>query len=175
MLKRTFAAALLIAVAACSPPQQNKTETPPAPEPQEIACNAVTPDVAKQVAITEAPAAAAASDLRGGRITPGIYDLSVAQRIGQATGWNGARAVALEVTEDSATGTVTLNWAGTTSTSVTDRWTATLTEAQPQASLTYSCGRVGEVSADFVAADRALDLRVADGANGALQLSFMRR
>lgn len=175
MLRRTFAAALLVATAACSPPQQNKAEAPPAPAPQEIACNAVTPDVAKQIGVTDAPAAAAAADLRGGSISPGLYDLASAQRIGAATGWDGTRAVALEITEDTATGAVTLNWAGTTATSAVDRWTATLSEAPQQARLNYTCGRVGEVDADFVAAERALELRIADGANGSLQLAFLRR
>lgn len=174
MLKRTFAAALVFA-AACSPaPQQSETKAPERPEPQEIACNTLAPDVGKQVAITEAPAAAASLDLRGGRIAPGVYDLSSAQRIGAATGWEGTRAVVIDVTEDAATGAVSLNWAGTTPTSLIDRWTATLSEA-PQARLTYTCGRLGEVDAAFTAGERALQLRVDDGANGALQLSFLRR
>ncbi|HYD89406.1 MAG TPA: hypothetical protein VEA80_18145 [Vitreimonas sp.] len=173
MLRRSLAAAMLAIAASCSPPAQQSAETPARPEPQEIACNTVTPDVAKQISVTEAPAAAA-MDLRGGRITPGLYDLASAQRIGGATGWPGTRAIALEVTEDAATGAVTLNWAGTTPTSLMDRWTGTLAEA-PQTRLTYTCGRIGEVDADFIAGERALELRLADGADGAMLLSFLQR
>jgi len=173
MLKRTFAALLLISAAACTPPQApttTETETPP---PQELACNAVTPDVARQVSV-EAPVAAIAADLRGGEIAPGVYDLTSARRIGEATGWQGTRAVALEVTEDAATGAVTLNWAGTTTSSLVDRWSATLTQA-PATRLTYTCGRVGDVEASFAAAPRQLELRIADGADGELQLAFAQR
>ena len=173
MLKRTFTAALLLTAAACSPPPQEAREAPQPSPAQEIACNTLTPDVSKQVAVTDAPVTAAA-DLRGGRIAPGVYDLANAQRAGEATGWQGTRAVAVEVTEDAATGAVTLNWAGTTPTSLIDRWTATLTDA-PEGRLAYSCGRIGEVAADFSAADRALELRLTDGANGTLELSFTQR
>lgn len=174
MLKRTFAALLLASAAACTPPaptQSTETETPP---PQELACNTLTPDLARQVSVETPPVAAIASDLRGGELTPGLYDLTSARRVGAATGWNGTRAVALEVSEDTTTGVVTLNWAGTTPTSVVDRWSATLTEA-PQARLTYTCGRVGDVDASFAAASRALELRIADGADGELHLAFAQR
>ncbi|MBC7767432.1 MAG: hypothetical protein H7124_01455 [Phycisphaerales bacterium] len=178
MLNRTFTAALLAAAAVgCSPPAQQDAQRPPQPPaPQEIACNMVTPDAARQVSIVDAPLAAAAADLRGGRIAPGVYDLASAQRIGAATGWQGARAIALEVTEDAATGAVTLNWAGTTANSLTDRWTATLSEApQNRSRIAYTCGRIGEVDASFTASARALELRLADGASGELQLSFLPR
>ena len=173
MLKRSFIAALLL-TAACSPAPQDARETPQPDPPQEIACNTLTPDVSKQVGVADAPVTAAGADLRGGRIAPGVYDLSGAQRVGAATGWQGTRAVVLEVSEDAQTGAVTLNWAGTTPTSLIDRWTATLTET-PASRLTYSCGRIGQVEADFSAADRALELRLADGANGALRLDFVQR
>ncbi len=176
MLNRTFAALLLMSAAACSPPapQSTQTETD-APPPQELACNTVTPDATRQVSVETPPVAAIASDLRGGEIAPGTYDLTSARRIGAATGWDGTRAVAVEVTEDTATGTVTLNWAGTaSSSSIVDRWSATLTEA-PSARLTYTCGRIGEVDASFAAAPRQLELRIADGANGELQLAFAQR
>lgn len=175
MLRRTLLAAAVFAIGACTPPAPQEKAEAPQPEPaQEIACNSVAPDVGKQVGVVEAPVTAAAADLRGGRIAPGVYDLTAAQRIGGATGWQGTRAVALDISEDAQTGAVTLNWAGTTPTSLIDRWTATLTDA-PQARLAYSCGRIGEVDASFAAAERTLDLRLADGANGALQLTFERR
>lgn len=176
MMKHTLAALLLIGAAACSPPAappsaENEPDTPP---PQELACNTVTPDIARQVSVETPPVAAIASDLRGGEIAPGAYDLVSARRIGGATGWEGTRAVALEVTEDTATGTVTLNWAGTTQSSLVDRWSATLSET-PAVRLTYTCGRIGDVEASFAAAPRQLELRIADGADGELQLAFAQR
>jgi len=175
MLRPALTAGLIAALAACSPPaSQDTRDTPqPTPPPTEIACNTVTPDATRQVSVDAPVVAMASTDLRGGSITPGIYDLSRAVRAGEATGWDGTRAVAVEVTEDAA-GIVTLNWAGATPANVTDRWTGTLSET-PTVRLTYTCGRVGEVEADFAAADRELQLRVADGANGALDLTFNRR
>ena len=63
-----------------------------------MVCNQLTPDGSKQVAIENA-AAATVAELRGGRVTPGVYDLSRALQIGDATGWSGTRAVVLQVTE----------------------------------------------------------------------------
>lgn len=175
MMKRTLAALLLASAAACTPPaQQSENQTPAPTPPQEIACNAVAPDVTRQVAVEAPQVAVAGADLRGGELTPGTYDLTSARKLGSATGWAGTRAVALEVSEDAATGVVTLNWAGTTATSTVDRWSATLTQT-PQARLTYTCGRVGDVEASFAAAPRALELQIADGANGELQLAFAQR
>src|SRR5687767_12174252 len=100
-------AALLVA---CSPPAQ-RPEAPPE-QPAVAACNSVAPDAARQVRVEEAAAGVeAAADLRGGAIAPGTYDLISARRVGAATGWDGTRAVALEVSE-SAAGAVTFNWAG---------------------------------------------------------------
>ncbi len=171
---RTFlmsaaAAALLFA---CSPPAQ-RPETPPE-QPAVAACNSVTPDVARQVRVEEAPATAeAAADLRGGAIAPGVYDLVTARRIGAATGWSGTRAVALEVSESQAGG-VTFNWAGAAPDGALDSWTAAFTD-MPQPRLSYSCGRVGEIAADFAAQADALTLRLQDGAGGQLALEFRRR
>jgi hypothetical protein len=170
-LLTTAVAALL---AACTPPasQQDRPDTPPGP--QVVACNDVSPDAARQVAVGEEVAvAAAAADLRGGTIAPGTYDLTRATRVGAATGWSGTRAVALEVSEDQA-GAVTFNWAGAASGGETDRWTATFTEA-PQPRLAYTCGRAGEVPAEFAAESNALQLRLQDGASGQLALEFQRR
>lgn len=167
-----FSAATLLA--ACSPPapQQEEARTPP--EPTVMACNEVAPNLTQQVAVSEEVAtAAAASDLRGGAIAPGTYDLTRAMRVGGATGWSGTRAVALQVTEDEA-GVVTFNWAGATTEAVNDRWTATFTEA-PQPRMTYTCGRAGEVPAEFAAQGDALQLRLQDGASGQLALDFQRR
>lgn len=174
MLKRTLLAAAVIAAAACSPPAQRETTEAPQAPPQELMCNAVMPDLAKQVSVVDALVTVAGAELRGGRIAPGMYDLANAQRIAGATGWQGTRAIALEVTEDLQTGVVTLNWAGTTPTNVLDRWTATLAET-PAGRLSYSCGRIGDVDASYAASESTLELRLADGANGALQLTFERR
>jgi len=175
MLRPALTVGLIAALAACSPPaSQDAREAPqPTPPPTEIACNTVTPDATRQVSVDAPVVAAAATDLRGGAITPGIYDLARAVRSGEPTGWQGTRAVAVEVSEDAA-GIVTLNWAGTTAANVIDRWSGALSEA-PTVRLTYTCGRIGEVEADFAAAERELQLRVADGANGALELTFTRR
>lgn len=170
LLTTAFAALL----AACSPPAERseRPETPPAPTT--VACNDVAPDAARQVAVGEEMAtAAAAAELRGGSIAPGTYDLTSASRIGAATGWNGTRAVALAVSE-AQNGSVTFNWAAAETGGATDRWTATFTEA-PQPRLAYTCGRMGEVAADFAAQGAALQLRLQDGAGGQLALHFQRR
>ena len=160
--------------AACSPPASRDTAEPPEPGPAVVACNTVAPDAARQVGVEdEAATAAAATDLRGGRITPGVYDLVRAMRVGQATGWQGVRAVALEISEG-ASGGVTFNWAGAAPGGDVDRWTATFTEA-PQPRLAYTCGRIGDVEAGFSAEGDALQLRLPDGANGSLLLTFARR
>ena len=173
---RTFLLATTVAVlAACSPPapqQQDRPQTPPGPTV--AACNDVTPNANQQVAVTEAvAAAAAAADLRGGSIAPGTYDLVRATRVGAATGWRGTRAVALQVTEDQA-GAVTFDWAGAAPSGEPDRWTASFTET-PQPRISYTCGRAGEVAAEFAAQSNALQLRIQDGASGQLALEFQRR
>jgi hypothetical protein len=168
VLMSATAAALL----ACSPPAQ-RPETPPE-TPGVAACNSVTPDAGRQVRVEDAEASAeAAADLRGGAITPGVYDLISARRVGAATGWSGTRAVALEVSENAAGG-VTFNWAGAAPDGTVDSWTAAFTDT-PQARLSYSCGRLGEVAAEFAAQADALTLRLQDGAGGQLALEFRRR
>lgn len=171
LLTTVFVAALV----ACSPPSQQQADRPDTPPgPTTIACNDVAPNAARQVTVSdEVVTAAAASDLRGGSITPGTYDLVSAMRVGGATGWNGARAVALSVSEDQS-GAVTFNWAGAEAGGETDRWTATFTET-PQPRMSYTCGRVGEVAAEFAAQSNTLHLRLQDGASGQLALEFQRR
>jgi hypothetical protein len=166
--------AFVALLAACSPPAQQTERPDTPPGPTTVACNDVTPDVARQIAVgEEVVTAAAAADLRGGSIAPGTYDLTSASRIGSATGWSGTRAVALEVGEGD-NGSVTFNWAGAETGGATDRWTATFTEA-PQPRLAYTCGRIGEVAADFAAESNVLQLRLQDGAGGQLALQFQRR
>jgi hypothetical protein len=139
--------------------------------PETVACNTVTPDPMRQVGIDDAAAvAASASDLRGGAIAPGVYDLVSAVRIGAAAGWTGTRTVALEVLE-TETGAVTFNWAGFEPGGEIDRWTAAFTET-PAPRLAYSCGRIGEVAAAFAADAHSLQLQLQDGAGGHLALSF---
>jgi hypothetical protein len=175
MRKFMISAAAITLLVACTPPAQQQTDRPDAPPgPTTVACNNVAPDAGRQISVgEEVVTAAAASDLRGGSITPGTYDLVSATRVGGATGWNGTRAVALAVTEDQSGG-VTFNWAGAEPGGHTDRWTASLTEA-PQPRMTYSCGRVGEVAADFATQNNTLQLRLQDGARGQLALQFERR
>ena len=174
---RTFlmTTAFIALLAACSPPAQQQTQTPQTPPgPTTIACNDVTPNAARQVSVgAEVVAAAAASDLRGGSITPGTYDLVSATRVGAATGWTGTRAVSLAVSEDQS-GAVTFNWAGAEPGGEADRRTAAFTEA-PQPRIAYTCGRIGEVAGDFAAHNNALELRLQDGAAGQLALRFERR
>jgi hypothetical protein len=166
---------MFASLAGCTPPtqQQDRPEAPPGPQVQ--ACNDVAPDMARQIGVEDAvAAAAAAADLRGGEITPGTYDLVRAARIGAATGWSGTRAVALEVSEDAA-GAVTFNWAGAAPGGETDRWTAAFNDSGAHPIVSYTCGRMGEVAAEFSAAQTALQLRLPDGANGQLSLDFERR
>jgi hypothetical protein len=174
MRKLLISVAIVTTLGACSPPaQQTTSEAPSSPAPTIAACNDVHPDASKQVAIEDAQAvAAAAVDLRGGRITPRTYDLTRALRLGQATGWTGTRAVALAVAE-TADGT-TFNWAGAAPNGAVDTWTASFTDT-PRAQITFTCGRTGTVEANFNASANALDLRLPDGANGQLHLSFARR
>lgn len=168
-----FTTAALALLAACTPPAE-RPDAPPSQPPGVVACNDVAPDARRQVGVQDALATtAAATELRGGSITPGVYDLTSATRIGQATGWTGTRAVALAVSED-ASGAVTFNWAGAAPGGEIDRWTASFTEA-PQASLTYTCGRMGQVNVAFAAPADALELRIPDGAGGSLELTFQRR
>jgi len=165
--------AVFALLAACTPPApQDRPETPPGS--QVVACNDVAPDASRQIGVEDAvAAAAAASDLRGGAITPGTYDLVRATRIGSATGWQGTRAVALAVSEDAA-GVVSFNWAGAAPGGEVDRWTASFTET-PQPRVAYTCGRMGEVAAEFAAAQTSLQLRLPDGAGGQLAMDFERR
>ncbi|MEZ5960417.1 MAG: hypothetical protein R3C30_08310 [Hyphomonadaceae bacterium] len=166
--------ALVAGLAACSPPTQQADRPDTPPGPTTIACNDVAPNASRQVTVSdEVVTAAAASDLRGGSITPGTYDLVSAMRVGSATGWNGTRAVALSVSEDQS-GAVTFNWAGAEPGGETDRWTATFTET-PQPRMSYTCGRVGEIAAQFAAQNNILQLRLQDGASGQLALEFQRR
>lgn len=159
--------------AACTPPAPRQ-EAPAPQTPTLTACNDVAPDLARQVRIEDAAAiAAAASDLRGGRIAPGVYDLTRAARVGAATGWSDTRAVALAVNE-AETGAVTFDWAGAAPGGEADRWTATFSEA-PQVQISYTCGRVGVVPAAFAADGANLTLRLQDGAGGSLELAFARR
>jgi hypothetical protein len=165
----TMAAAL----AACSPPAQQDAGETTAPPPTVVACNTVAPDLARQVRVEEELATVASADLRGGAITPGTYDLTSARRVGAARGWSDTRAVALEVSE-APTGGVTFNWAGAAPNGQVDTWTASFTDT-PEARLTYTCGRMGEVSAGFTASGDELQLRLPDGADGSLHLVFARR
>lgn len=173
MRKLLLGVALAAFVTACQPPAQ-RPEAPAETPPTVAACNAATPDATRQVTIEdELAVAAAAPDLRGGRIAPGVYDLTRAVRIGGATGWSGTRAVALDVTEN-PTGGVTFNWAGRGADGAVDTWTASFAEA-PSPRLSYTCGRIGDIDAEFMAANNMLQLRLPDGADGRLQLDFQRR
>jgi hypothetical protein len=69
---------------------------------------------------------------------------------------------------------VIFNWAGAAPGGAVDSWTAAFSET-PQPRLSYTCGRMGEVSAQFAARADALELRLPDGANGQLALTFARR
>src|SRR5262245_19751978 len=168
-----FSAAAAATLLACTPPAQ-RPETPPEQPPTVVACNSVTPDASRQVSVEDAAATAeTAADLRGGAIAPGVYDLVTAARIGAATGWSGTRAVALEVSESEAGG-VAFNWAGAAPGGEVDRWTAAFTD-MPQPRLSYSCGRTGDVTAEFATQPNRLVLRLPDGGEGRLALTFQRR
>jgi hypothetical protein len=175
VLMRIAVAPLLagLALAACSPQPAQAPDVPEAP-PEIAACNGLAPDAGRLVAVQDEAAAMlpAADMLRGGPIRPGAYDLVSAVRIGAATGWSGQQAVALGVAESEAG--VELNWSSVGEDGARDSWTATLTDT-PEVRLTYSCGRIGAVSGAFLAEPDALNLRLDDGANGALHTVFLRR
>ena len=172
MRKFLVSVAVTAMLAACSPPARDTAKTPP--PPTMIACNAVAPNPTRQVAVgEEVVTAAAASGLRGGSIAPGTYDLASATRVGSPTGWSGTRAVALDVSE-APSGVVTFNWAGAPSSGEADRWTANFTDT-PQPHISFVCGRMGEADIDFAVEGCALQLRIPDGANGALLLTFEKR
>lgn len=167
---------LALLLLACSPAQRPRGEVAQADQqPQVQACNDVVPNRTRLVSVEDqGPVSTLVGELRGGAVTPGLYELRRAVRIGQATGWQGERAVALQVTESDA-GVLTFNWAGAAANGEIDRWTATFSDTQPQARLSYSCGRIGDVDATFAADANALQLRLPDGGNGSLQLNFARR
>jgi hypothetical protein len=173
-MRSLFSSAAFALLVACSPPAQREAEAPES-APQVQACNDLAPNASRMVEIeAEQAVASAASDLRGGILSPGMYDLTRAVRIGQATGWQGERAVALEVSEDGS-GVVTFNWAGAAPGGEVDTWTAEFTDVAEQGQLTYTCGRIGQVLAGFATSANTLQLRLPDGANGSLQLDFTRR
>ena len=175
MRRLFFSAAIAALLVACSPPAQKEAEAPPDTAPQVQVCNQLAPNLSRLVLVEEELAvAAAASDLRGGVLSPGVYDLTRAVRVGEATGWQGERAVALEVSED-ASGVVTFNWAGAAPGGDVDTWSATFTDVAQQGQLTYTCGRIGQVLAGFAVSANTLQLRLPDGANGSLLLDFTRR
>ena len=166
---RALMIAAAIVLSACSPPARG----PPAP-PIADACNDVTPDAAKAVTLGHADMVAAAiTDLRGGRVAPGTYDLVSGNRIGAAAGWQGARAVALDVREAEA-GTI-FNWASMASIGDVERWTAGFIDA-PSGHLTFTCGRNGGADIGFSADADGLHLQTPEaGGVGALSLVFERR
>lgn len=173
MRKFLLIAASFAALAACSRP----ADRPDAPPPQQqAACNTLTPDSARQVTLSdEVASTASASDLRGGAITPGVYDLVSGQKVGGAPGWQGARAVSLEARETDA-GAVTFNWASTGASGQTERWTATFNDT-PAPAIEYTCGRSGRADdVGFATTAGALSLRLPDASGtGALLLEFRRR
>lgn len=162
------------ALAACTPPAPSAPEAPEAPPTSTVtACNTLSPDSTKRVAVQdEVVAALPAASLEGGPITPGTYDLVSAVRSGGATGWDSERAAVLEVAESDAG--VVLNWSSAAAHGPRDTWTATLVDNSEQAQLSYTCGRMGEVDTSFSATPTSLDLRVEDG-GGALRMAFERR
>lgn len=174
MRKFLMSVAVVAMLAACSPPAQDTAETPEPQPPTIAACNSVAPNAARQVAVgAEVVTAAAAADLRGGSIAPGTYDLASATRVGSPTGWSGTRAVALDVSE-ATSGVVSFNWASVAPDSAADSWTANFTDT-PQPHISFVCGRMGEADIDFAVEGGSLQLRMPDGASGALLLTFERR
>lgn len=137
-----------------------------------ISCNDVAPDAAQAVTLgDEVAVAAVVADLRGGRVTPGTYDLVRGARLGPA-GWQGARAVALDVREAEA-GTI-FNWASIAPGGETERWTAGFIDA-PSGHLTFTCGRSGGADIGFSAEASGLRLHISEAGGGALYLVFARR
>lgn len=170
-----LSAVAALALAACSPPAGKGPAAPgPGEGPASVACNELTPDTAHPVALEgEVAVAAAVTDLRGGRITPGTYDLASGNRIGGPVGWTGVRAIALDVREGEA-GTI-FHWAAAIPGGETERWTAGFIDT-PGPHLTYTCGRTGGVDLAFTAEPNGLRLRIPEESGaGSLYLVFVRR
>jgi len=177
-MRRFMLLAATAALVACSPPQQQtQPARAPLPEPPVVtACNAITPNAAQAVTLSDETVAVASlpPELPGGPIAPGVYDLASGVRIGGAAGWQGARATALEVTEGGAG--VAVNWAQSTGAGAEiDRWTASFHEGPP-AQLAFACGRTGQSEITFQASATELRLRMPDaGGAGHLLLTFRKR
>lgn len=179
MRRRTILLAACAVLSACSPPaSEQKSETPPAPapEPIEIACNTLAPDMTKPVRLSDQAVAAAAlaPELPGGPITPGVYDLTAGNVTDGAPVWTEDRFVALEVAESEAAG-VTFSVAEARLGAETARWSATF-HGGPPAQLAFTCGREGQAQIEFAAEANRLQLRLPDpGGVGRQYLVFTRR
>lgn len=173
-MRRFALAASAVLLAACTPPAPTSTQTTAPTQAQQMACNDVTPDAAKLVQLQEAPRTAAAlnSDLAGGRIAPGLYDLSGGYVSGGAPAWTATRAAALQVSEADAG--VTFNYAEIGGNDA-HRWTGAFHEGPP-AGLDYTCGLSGHVDIRFAAQPTQLQIRVPDAGGAGFQtLIFTRR
>ncbi len=166
---RVLVLAAALALGACSPPTSRPPEAP-----MVTVCNDVTPNPAQAITLGDEVAVdAAVADLRGGRVAPGTYDLVSGNRIGAAAGWQGARAVVLDVREAEA-GTI-FNWASIAPGGETERWTAGFIDA-PSGHLTFTCGRGGGADVGFSVEAEALRLQVPEQSGaGSLYLVFARR
>jgi len=176
-MRRFMLLAATAALVACTPPQQRNEPAPaplPEPPPAATACNAIAPNPAQAVTLSDEAVAVASlpPELPGGPISPGVYDLTSGNRIGGAAGWQGARATALEVTEGGAG--VALNWAQVAG-AETERWTASFHQGPP-AQLAFLCGRTGQSEITFQASANELRLRMPDASGvGQLFLVFRKR
>lgn len=177
-MRRFLLLAAAATLVACSPPSSTDAPTSEAPStetPAPLACNDVAPNTAQAVTLQgDVAVAAAVADLRGGRVTPGLYDLASGNRIGAATGWQGARAVSLQVIEEE-TGTIFNYASAAPSGAETERWTAGFIDS-PTPHLTYTCGKSGGADVAFTAEANGLQIRIPEESGaGSLYLVFVRR
>lgn len=145
------------------------------PRSTNVACNDVAPDPAHAVLIASLPPAAGralASNLDGGPLTPGTYDLTSGVAQDGATRWTEARAVALSVT-DGNPGAV-LNYAEA-SNGPTFRWSADFNDT-PSPTLTFTCGRSGQATINYQARRNELRLSIpAENGVGRFYMVFSKR
>jgi len=172
-----------IVVASCQPAappsapatSDQSTTSTPTTTPVSAACNDLAPDPAHTVLLASLPPAAGralASNLNGGPLTPGTYDLTSGVVQDGATRWTEARAVALSVADGNSGAVV--NYAEAHNGEIS-RWSANFSDA-PSATLTFTCGRSGQAAITYQASNNELRMSIpAENGVGRFYMVFAKR